>query len=336
MKPSTWTLTIFATCIIAKPCAISSSNTTRIVSSAVDIHIPTVLTCAAPSTATVTVTETATSSWPWSNPTYSPYPSVSSLPDDVDMYEAYAKIMASTVNETYAWWYMGLSSVLAGVPELPGLKSQTIQVFRVRHFNESQMRLDWTEMIGMGNFQTNEYATDFYNPLTGKTLDWSTFFIDGPASWIITRVDRETIHFELIQSSATIISSTIHAGVYEDRIIFTHIEAKYRSSSVDAGSSSFVQSTLLPIGSLADVRNSSITRAPGGGMYYAFFNGTVSSGFGYPNDTQGDTHIIGSIHKGGKSDHLFPYLWDSCVEQFPDYFNEDGELDPDWDSIIDF
>ncbi|KAJ5901918.1 hypothetical protein N7495_002446 [Penicillium taxi] len=326
MKSASWALAAFLTSVAAKSCSTKLIETPSFLS--------TVATSVATSTATVTVTETASSTWPWSNPTYTPYASVSPLPDDIDLYTAYAKIMASTVNETYAWWYMGLSTVLAGVPEMPGLKSQTIQVFRVQHYNESTMRIDWTEMIGMGDFNSNEYATNFYNPLTGVTNNWTTYLNDGPASWVITRIDRETVNFELIQSSATVLSATINGGVYDGRIIITHIESKYRPSTTQADLITYIQSSLLPIGSLAEVRNNSVTSAKGTGMYYAFLNGTVSTNFGYPNGTQGDTHITGNIIKGGKSEAIYPYLWKSCKKQFPSYFNKKGELDPDWDTIL--
>ena len=84
------------------------------------------------------------------------------------MYEAYQKIAASKDNRTIAWWYEGLSSVIPdGLPESPGLKSQTLQAWRVQQMNATCMRVDWSELILLGDFPTGDDAHYFYQPQSG-------------------------------------------------------------------------------------------------------------------------------------------------------------------------
>jgi hypothetical protein len=71
-------------------------------------------------------------------------------------------------NTTIAWRYEGLSSVIPdGLPETPGLKSQTLQAWRVQQINSTRMRVDWSELILLADFQTRDDATYFYQPQSG-------------------------------------------------------------------------------------------------------------------------------------------------------------------------
>ena len=97
-----------------------------------------------------------------------PFPSLLPLPEDIDVYQAYQKIAASTENTTIAWWYEGLSSVIPdGLPETPGLKSQTLQAWRVQQINSTRMRVDWSELILLADFQTGDDASFYYQPQSG-------------------------------------------------------------------------------------------------------------------------------------------------------------------------
>lgn len=121
------------------------------------------------STATVTSTATitTTSQYPFLDDSM-PFPSLLPLPADIDPYVAYQKVAASTIDETIAWWYEGLSSVIPdGLPETPGLKSQTLQVWRVQQINGTRMRIDWSELILLADFETGDDALWHYNPQSG-------------------------------------------------------------------------------------------------------------------------------------------------------------------------
>jgi hypothetical protein len=119
------------------------------------------------STTTTTATITTTSKYPFLDDSM-PFPSLLPLPADVDVYDAYQKIAAAKDNRTIVWWYEGLSSVIPdGLPETPGLKSQTFQAWRVQQINATRMRIDWSEPIILADFQTGDDATHFYQPQSG-------------------------------------------------------------------------------------------------------------------------------------------------------------------------
>lgn len=118
-------------------------------------------------TTTSTATVTTTSKYPYLDDTAS-FPSLLPLPDDIDVFEAYKKVAASQENTTICHWYEGLSSVIPdGLPETPGLKSQTLQAWRVQQINSTRVRIDWSELILMADFQTGDDATFMWQPQSG-------------------------------------------------------------------------------------------------------------------------------------------------------------------------
>ncbi|GKT92671.1 hypothetical protein Ct61P_10521 [Colletotrichum tofieldiae] len=77
------------------------------------------------------------------------------LPADVDSFNALKKVFFSAENETFNWWYMGLSMPYpTGLPEVPGIKSQTIQAWRTQHISKTKFRADWSEIIILADFNS--------------------------------------------------------------------------------------------------------------------------------------------------------------------------------------
>jgi hypothetical protein len=106
----------------------------------------------------------------------------------------------------------------------------------------------------------------------------------------MTKNSVNTIDLEIIQPGATIEKATIQRRMYNNQIHFYQTEKKIRPGSD-------LTSILQFIGSLDNVRNSSITTAKGSGYYHAAFSGTISSLFAYFNGTMCDTHILGNVQK---------------------------------------
>jgi hypothetical protein len=253
----------------------------------------------------------------------------------VDQFTAFQKIAASTSNTTVLWWYEGLSSVIpAGLPETPGIKSQTLMAYRIRHLNSTCMRIDWTEIVALADFSSGEDIHSFYNSQSGNTANVSNYYYDGPVTYYITNnLTTGLLDLEIQQTSANVTKASIVGSLYNKQIQFTQVEQKTRAVVGEPGNVANLQTTLRFHGSLADVRNASIATAPASGYYNAFFNGTVSSIFGYPNATKGDTHILGNIWKGGAWEALYPKQWDIYLDKFPEFF-KGGVVDPDWDSLL--
>lgn len=63
---------------------------------------------------------------------------------------------------------MGLSMPTPeGLPQVPGIKSQTIQAWRIQHESKTRFRADWTEIIILADFQSGQDISSFYNPTSG-------------------------------------------------------------------------------------------------------------------------------------------------------------------------
>jgi hypothetical protein len=135
------------------------------------------------------------------------------------------------------------------------------------------------------------------------------------------------IDLEIVQPGAVIETSTIKGRLYNGQVQFYQTEKKIRSGSD-------LTSILQFIGSLEDVRNSSIISAKASGYYHAAFSGTISTLFAYPNGTKGDTHILGNTQKQqGYNEGYFPKQWATFQSKFPEFF-VNGVVSPNWTSIL--
>ncbi|KAK6063558.1 hypothetical protein SCUP234_13347 [Seiridium cupressi] len=264
--------------------------------------------------------------WPyWDDSSF--YSALTPLPEDVDTFTAFKKVFLSAKNDTLAWWYMGLSMpVPDGLPWAPGIKSQTIQAWRTQQLSPTRFRADWSEIIILADFQSGEDASSYYNPMSGVNATVPNYYYDGPITYYYEK-NGSDISVEMIQPAANITKVSVTSGLYNDtRVLFRQVEDKIKSGS-------HLVSTLIGVGDLEDVRSCK-TNVPARGYYAASINGTISSIFGYPSGTQGQTLITGNMDKGGASDPLqYPALWEHYQEMFPDFF-QDGRISPNWTSIL--
>ncbi|KFA55446.1 hypothetical protein S40293_11321 [Stachybotrys chartarum IBT 40293] len=250
------------------------------------------------------------------------------LPEDIDPFHAYKKIFFSTVNDTLAWWYTGISiPAVPGLPQAPGLQSQTIQAWRIQHESKTRFRADWTEIIILGDFMTNKDASFYYNAMSGINATVGNYFYDGPITYYIEKNGTD-ISLEMHQPGAVITHTSVRGGLYNgDRVLFRQVEEKTRNNSD-------LVSTLIAIGNLDDVRNCTVKNAPADGYYTAFFEGALSSIFGFPIGTTGETRILGNINKKTMDDgSMYPELYEEYQTHFPEFFT-DGIITPDWTKIL--
>ena len=154
--------------LISRSLATSCNATVNVAPQTMTFVLPTIFSVITETvTATTTATIITTSKYPYDDDTAS-FPSLLPLPDDIDVFEAYKKVAASQQNTTICHWYEGLSSVIPdGLPETPGLKSQTLQAWRVQQINSTRMRIDWSELILLADFQTGDDATFMFQPQSG-------------------------------------------------------------------------------------------------------------------------------------------------------------------------
>ncbi|GJC88663.1 hypothetical protein ColLi_11501 [Colletotrichum liriopes] len=249
------------------------------------------------------------------------------LPADVDSFNALKKVFFSAENETFNWWYMGLSMPYpTGLPQVPGIKSQTIQAWRTQHISKTRFRADWSEIIILADFNSGQDISHFYNPLSGINATVPNYYYDGPITYYYEK-NGSDISIEMLQSGATIKKVVVQAGLYNDRVFFRQVEEKNR------GGSDLV-STLMMSATLADVRDCSINNAKADGYYAAYFTGALASIFAYPNSTKGETLILGNVRKGAVDDPLeYPVLFGKYQAHFPEFFY-DGAVSPNFTHIL--
>lgn len=293
--------------------------------------IVTPITVTATATSTVTVTSTTTTSmWPYATDT-TVWSALSELPEDLDTYTAYAKVMASTEDAMLTWFYNGFSTPLGdGFPETVGSQSQTCEIFNVTHTSATSFRVDWDEMIILSDYATQDPIKTLYNPITGVLSDVPNYYMSGGVTWFVEK-NGTGVDITIAQSGAVMKKTSIKGYVYNDMVVFIHYEEKQYSPATDGY---YVETTLMPTAKLADVRNASLTSIDSSGNYYTLFTGDVgrlTTYYGLPNGTQGEIHLLGTIEKGdmyGKtignsSNQLNPKIWAEMQQHFPTYFTED-------------
>lgn len=162
-------------------------------------------------TATVTQTATATvsSSWPYATDNTEQWTALGELPDDVDAYTAYMKIMASTEDAVLTWMYNGFATpVLEGFPETVGTQSQTCEIFNVTHTSNTTFRVDWDEMIIISEYQTQQPATTLYNFITGTTEEVANYYTSGAVTWFVEK-NGSNVDITIAQTGAVMKKTSV-------------------------------------------------------------------------------------------------------------------------------
>ena len=245
----------------------------------------------------------------------------------MDLFNAYRKMFASLDDELVVWWYCGgVVSQRQGVGTVPHVQAETLMVYRTRDAGADRFTIDWTEVGYFRDITTGQPLQGWFNPFTQLTEPYPKSFVDGPATFTVQRT-ATGVDVQLVQHNARIDGVQLVASVNEASVGLVQTETKTRTfhrpdgslpplDSPDATQIETVLSVWSPRGAVDDA---AVRNAPGHGFYRSGSRGAGAGG------TWAATVVSGTMCKGRPDERVNPQAWDRLLQQFPQFFSEDGQ-----------
>lgn len=253
---------------------------------------------------------------------------------NIDLYEAYKRVVATTRDEIICWWYSGvISAQLDDGLDIQCTGCQTLMAFKVQHLSPTSMRIDWLETCLLRDLETGELNEYYDNPLTGQRAKLASTFYDGPVTYFISK-NGDGIDFRIEQHEADILSTSITATVTDGRILFRQCEEKRRSFGQQSGSGVkdagvHLQTELLFAGDLAEATTAANENVASRGFYSAGVAGMISKWMDF-GQRDGTSMVKGVTTKARADEIVAPKAWAIFRKKFPDFFDGDRVSPKAW------
>jgi len=251
----------------------------------------------------------------------------------MDLFSAYRKTFATfDTDELVVWWYCGF--VLAareGLGSVPVTQAETIMVYRTRDVDADTFTIDWTEVGAFRDITTGEPMDGWFNPFTGSVLPYPKSFVDGPATFTVTRSGDQGVEVALVQHNARVDGVRLDFGINDRTLGIRQTETKTRTfhrpdgtlPPVDGPDATQIDTVLSVWADLDAASDPARRNVPSHGFY------TSGSRAG-AGGSWASTQVQGTMQKARVDEKLNPVAWDRLQQFYPRFFDGD-RIDPDWD-----
>ena len=254
---------------------------------------------------------------------------------DLSLFDIHRRIMASDTDADICWWYLGTTFILIdGYPEIAALQAETIMIYRPETLSANQYRIHWREIGYFRDPISGEVATDWLNPITGKTVAVPKSFEEGPSAYTITATEDGLV-VDLAQAHAIVRGIDVYLReISPGRFNLIQKERKVRGFPLPDGTmpspdSKAVSETSTELSIFADraaIEASEQDLTCTGIYTFELSNLPPWAGFG---EQKGRAVVKGVMRKANRRDPVNDIALNRLRAAFPNYFSG-AELTPPW------
>ena len=250
----------------------------------------------------------------------------------MDLFSAYRRTFATfDPDELVVWWYCGVVvSNREGVGQVPITQAETIMVYRTRDVDADTFTIDWTEVGAFRDITTGERMDGWFNPFSGLVLPYPKSFVDGPATFTVTRAGEQGISVALVQHNARIDGVKLDFSINDRTLGIVQTETKTRTfhrpdgtlPPLDGPDATHIDTVLSVWSDLAAAQDAGRPNVASHGFYSS---GSRAGGSG----SWASTQVQGTMQKARVDEKVNPVAWDRLQAFYPDFFTGD-RIDPVW------
>ncbi len=253
----------------------------------------------------------------------------------VDVYDAYAKVLASRAGGAACWWFSGLMFAhVDGLREFAVLAEHSLLVC-VAEARQGSMTYTWRQIGYYEDLFTGQVARTWDNPFLGRAVSLPPIFSEGPKHYTLNPRPPLGATLTLDYDKVRVIALGLTGNVVEGRVVLAQTETKIqgfpgpdgRLPAVNSPGVTGVQTVMSFVAAQSAVEDPARASVSATGFYNSVYDSLPAwMGFG---DRYGSALSKGLMLKAALDARPDPAVWSRLKQLHPRTFKGD-RLRTDW------
>ena len=206
--------------------------------------------------------------------------------------------------------------------------------YRTRDLGADRFALDWNEIGYFRDITSGEPMDGWFNPFLGARGPYPKSFVDGPATFTVSRTDGGGVHIDLVQHNARIDGVSLVASINDKSIGLVQTETKTRTfhrpdgslPALDSPDATAIETVLSIWSDPAAVADPAQRNVASHGFYKSGSRGTGGAGGG---GSWASTTVRGTMQKARDDERVNAIAWARLQQLYPAFFKAD-RIAPAW------